>query len=275
MCDPHGCGDRRDRPPLVVPDAARRAFLKGIAGLPFAAMLFDPLRARAEADGVQMMEIVSEDETIARGALALPKAERAPAILLIHEWWGLDDGMKAMAAEFAALGYIAFAIDLFDAEPTRDPEAATRLIQGLDASVASNKLAAAIGWLEGHERGTGRIATVGSGFGGGWALNAALVRPVDATVIYYGNVDRTPEQLKSLHGPVLGHFGTQDQNITRDMVDRFAKAMEDAGKASLLQVYWYDADQGFASPTASRYDADDAKLAFDRSREFLQARLAG
>jgi carboxymethylenebutenolidase len=106
-------------------------------------------------------------------------------------------------------------------------------------------------------------------------LNASLARPVDATVVYYGNVDKTAAELKSLHGPVLGHFGTQDQNLTREMVERFEKAMQEAGKGNLLQVYWYDADQAFANPTGGRYDADDARLARDRTLEFLKTRLAG
>jgi carboxymethylenebutenolidase len=275
MGDLDGCGGHRDLPTIVAADEARRAFLKGLASLPLAAILFDPLLARAQADRTQMTEIVTGDGKTVRGALALPPAEKAPAILLVHEWWGLDDEVKTMAAEFAAQGFVAFAIDLFDQDRTTDPETAMKLVQGLDPAVATEKLQTALGWLESHERGTGRIGTIGWGFGGGWSLNASLARPVDATVVYYGNVDKTAAELKSLHGPVLGHFATQDQNITREMVERFEKAMQEAGKGNLLQVYWYDADQAFANPAGGRYDADDARLAWDRTLEFLKTRLAG
>jgi carboxymethylenebutenolidase len=262
-------------PPIVVPDAARQAFLKGLASLPLAAVLFDPLLARAQADRTQMTEIVTGDGKTVRGALALPTAAKAPAILLIHEWWGLNDEIRTMAAEFASQGFVAFAIDLYDKESTTDPKVAMELVQGLDPAVATEKLVTALGWLESHERGNGRIATIGWCFGGGWSLNAALARPVDATVVYYGNVNKTAAELKALHGPVLGHFGTQDRNITRDMVERFEKAMQEAGKGDLLRVYWYDADHAFANPTGGRYDADDARLAWDRTMEFLNTRLSG
>jgi carboxymethylenebutenolidase len=148
------------------------------------------------------------------------------------------------------------------------------LVQGLDQEVATAKLVAAIEWLAAHERGTGKVATIGWCFGGGWSLNASLATPVDATVIYYGNVEKTAAQLEPLYGPVLGHFGTQDKFITRDMVDRFETAMAEAGKSQFLTVYWYDADHAFANPSGARYDASDAKLAWDRTVEFLRAGLA-
>jgi carboxymethylenebutenolidase len=274
MCDLDGCGAHRDMPPIVVPDEERRAFLKGLVALPLAAVLFDPILARAQAENAEMVEIPIEGAKPARGALALPEAGGAPALLLIHEWWGLNDEIKAVAAEFAKLGFVAFAIDLFDSEPATEPDGAMKLVQGLDRAVATAKLVATVGWLVEHERTNGKVATVGWCFGGGWSLDASLATPVSATVIYYGDVDKTPAELKALSGPVLGHFGTLDRNITRDMVERFEKAMVEAGKADLLTAYWYEADHAFANPSGARYDADDARLAWDRTLEFLRAALA-
>jgi carboxymethylenebutenolidase len=274
MCDLHGCGAHRDLPPIIVPDEERRAFLKGLVSLPLAAVLFDPLLARAQAESLEMVEVPIEGAKPARGALALPDAASAPAVLLIHEWWGLNDQIKAVAAEFAKLGFVAFAIDLFDSPPATDPDGALKLVRDLDRAVVTAKLVAAVGWLAGHERTNGRVATVGWCFGGGWSLDASLATPVSATVLYYGNVDKTAADLKALSGPVLGHFGTLDQSITRDMVERFEKAMADAGKANLLTVYWYEADHAFANPSGARYDADDARLAWDRTVEFLRTGLA-
>jgi carboxymethylenebutenolidase len=274
MCDLHGCGRHRAMPPIIVPDAERRAFLKGLASLPLAAVLFDPLLARAQASTLEMIEIEVDGTDPVRGAVALPAADTAPAVVLIHEWWGLNDQIKAVAAELARLGFVAFAIDLFDSEPAAEPDIAMQLVQNLDPDVANNKLVAAIDWLAAHERGTGKVATVGWCFGGGWSLDASLATPVDATVIYYGNVEKTAAQLETLYGPVLGHFATQDQFITRDMVQRFETAMAEAGKSQFLTVYWYDADHAFANPSGARYDASDAKLAWDRTIEFLRAALA-
>ena len=269
-----GCGTPRDLPPIAVPDEGRRAFLKGLATLPLAAaVLFDPVLARGQAESTEMVEIPIEGAKSARGALALPAAESAPALLLIHEWWGLNDQIKAVAADFAKLGFVAFAIDLFDSEPATEPDGAVKLVQGLDGAVATAKLVAAVGWLAEHERTNGRVATIGWGFGGGWSLDASLATPVSATVVYYGNVDKTALDLKALSGPVLGHFATLDQSITRDMVERFEKAMAEAGKADLLTAYWYEADHAFANPSGGRFDADDARLAWDRTVEFLRAGL--
>ncbi len=274
MRGPHGCGTRRDMPPIALADEQRRAFLKGLAALPLAAGLLGPVLARAQADSAEMVEVPIEGAKPVRGALALPAAERAPALLLIHEWWGLNDQIKAVATDFAKLGFVAFAIDMFDSEPTTEPEGAVKLVNGLDGTVATAKLVATVRWLAEHERTNGRVATIGWGFGGGWSLDAALATPVSATIIYYGNVDRTAADLKALSGPVLGHFGTLDRSITRDMVERFEKAMAEAGKADLLTAYWYEADHAFANPDGGRYDPDDARLAWDRTLEYLRAGLA-
>ena len=104
---------------------------------------------------------------------------------------------------------------------------------------------------------------------------SAIATPVDATVIYYGRVTHNAEDLKALSGPVLGHFGTLDENINKAMVGGFEESMKEAGKADELTVYWYEADHAFANPTGARYDADDAKLAWERTQDFLKANLTG
>lgn len=274
MCDLHGCSRHRTMSPIIVPNAQRRAFLKGLASLPLAAVLFDPVLARAQADALQLVKLEIEGADPVQGALALPAGEVGPAVLLIHEWWGLNDQIKAVAAEFAKLGFVAFAVDLFDSEPATDPDAAKALVEGLEPEVATTKLIAAIEWLVGYERTTGKVGTIGWCFGGGWSLDASLATPVDATVIYYGNVEKTAAELEPLYGPALGHFATEDEFITREMVERFERAMAEAGKSEFLTVYWYAADHAFANPSGARYDASDAKLAWDRTVEFLRVALA-
>ncbi len=118
---------------------------------------------------------------------------------------------------------------------------------------------------------TGKVGTVGWCFGGGWSLNTALARPVDATVAYYGRVNKSAADLASLDGPVLGHFATRDNWINADMVGGFEAAMDDAGK--IYTNHWYEADHAFANPTQPRYDAEDAALSWDRTLAFLAANL--
>ena len=196
---------------------------------------------------------------------------QAPGIVVIQEWWGLNDQIKSVAAELADQGYVALAADLYDGKVTTDPGQAQALMEAMDPAKATDILASWIDWLKGHGGGNGKIATIGWCFGGGWSLNASLAAPVDATVIYYGRVDQPAEKLGSLKGPVLGHFGEKDQWINHKMVSGFETAMKSAGKP--LTVYWYNANHAFANPTGANYDKPDAQLAWSRTLEFLKRQL--
>lgn len=109
-------------------------------------------------------------------------------------------------------------------------------------------------------RANGKVAVIGWCCGGGWSLDASLAAPVNATVIYYGNVKKSAADLKPLKGPVLGHFATQGKFINRPLVEGFVAVMKEAGKS--LEHYWYDADHAFANPTGARYDKPDVLLAW-------------
>ena len=90
-------------------------------------------------------------------------------------------------------------------------------------------------------------------------------------MIYYGQLPQSAAEVKSVAGPVLGHFGEKDKFITREMVAGFERAMKEAGKP--LTVHWYDADHAFANPTGANYDKEDAQLALKRTLEFLKQAL--
>ncbi|HUF86757.1 MAG TPA: dienelactone hydrolase family protein [Thermohalobaculum sp.] len=262
-------------PPIAVSEADRRAFLAGLASLPLATVLAWPELARAQAGRLEPVEIAVAGGAPATGVIGLPEARPAPAVLLIHEWWGLNDQIKAVAAELAAQGYIALAIDLHGGEVASTPEQARALTGSVDPAQATAQLVAAIGHLRGHAASNGRVGTLGWCFGGAWSLNASIAAPVDATVIYYGRVNRDAEDLAALAGPVLGHFGTEDRSIDAAMVDGFERAMQEAGKRDLLTVHWYEADHAFANPTGARYDAEDAALAWERTLAFFAEHLRG
>ena len=238
--------------------------------LPLATVLFDPELARAEASRLDTVSIDVPGAEPATGALALPDVEDAPALLLFPEWWGLNDQIKSVAAEFARLGFIAYAFNLFNAPPVTTSEAAEAQTLSLDSSLATKQSVAVIDWLRKHPKGNGRVGTIGWCFGGGWSLYSSVATPVDGTVIYYGPMDVTTDQLKALKGPVLGNFASEDTIVTEKEVKAFESEMDAAGKASDLTVYWYDADHAFANPTDARYDAPDASLAWDRTLAFLR-----
>ena len=272
MCTLDGCGTKSALPPIVVPEADRRAFLQGLVGLPIAAILADPALAQGAAGRVEMVSIPTPRDRAISLAVALPARPKAPVVILIHEWWGLNDQIKAVAAELAKEGYLAIAVDLFG-KVAGNADEAKALMTNLDAEWATQALVALAQWARRHERSTGKLGTIGWCFGGGWSLNTSLATPVDATVVYYGNVKKTADQVKTLAGPVIGHFGTQDKSIDAAMVGGFEKAMKDAGKAYRLTVYWYDADHAFANPTGARYDAEDAALAWQRTLHFFKQTL--
>ncbi|MBT7612751.1 MAG: dienelactone hydrolase family protein, partial [Rhodospirillaceae bacterium] len=207
-----------------------------------------------------------------QAAWGAPAQAQALSVLLVHEWWGLNDQIKTMAADLAKQGYLALAVDLYNGHVTDKPDEARKLVGGVDGAAATDTVGSWLRWLKGHQLASGKSATIGWCFGGGWSLNASMARPVEATVVYYGNVSRTAEELAALEGPVLGHFATRDQWINDAMVDGFTGAMMAAQKP--LTVYWYEADHAFANPTSARYDEDDAALSWQRTLAFLDETLA-
>lgn len=273
MCKLDGCGKDAGLPPIVVSETDRRAFLAGAMSLPLAAVLFHPDLARAQAAGLEPLEFDTEGGGKASGVLAMPAETPAPAVILIHEWWGLNDSIKTMAREFADRGYVAFAIDLYGGEVADTPEGARELMSSMDEGAARDKLASAVAFLKDHEATNGKVGTVGWCFGGGWSINTATAADVDATVVYYGRLPSDAAELESVDAPVLGHFGTEDDNINPEMVGAFERAMEAAGKSDLLEVHWYVADHAFANPSGARYDADDAALALARTMTFFEKNL--
>ncbi len=251
---------------------SRRQALTGLAaGVPLAAILNDPALAEAVAATLTTVAATTPSGRSVRASLAVPAKMPAPAVLLIHEFWGLNDQIRAVAAEAAREGMLALAIDLYDGAVASERDAARKLMEAVDPAAATETAAFWVRWLKAHADGTGKVATLGWCFGGGWSLNASIAEPVDATVIYYGRVDRPAEQLARLKGPVLGHFASRDAWINAEMVGAFEKAMAAAGKR--LTLHWYDADHAFANPTGARYDAEDAKLAWERTRVFLKETL--
>jgi carboxymethylenebutenolidase len=252
--------------------SARRDVLTGFAGLSLAALLADPVRVAAAAAGLETVTIETASGRRVSGALALPAKTPAGGVMLVHEWWGLNDQIKSVAAELANSGFVAVAVDLYGGKVTGDPTEAQALMGGVDAGQARETVTAWIDRLYGMKQVNGKVATLGFCFGGGWSLDASLAHPVDATVIYYGRCDQTPAELQKLKGPVLGHFGGKDAYIDPTMVQGFATALKQDGKRADLYTY-ADANHAFANPTGQNYQKADARLAWDRTVAFLKANL--
>lgn len=275
MCTIDGCGSKSGLPSIELSETDRRAFLAGAASLPLATVLAFPELAAAQAARLEPVQVETQSGRKALGVIAMPETLPAPAIVLIHEWWGLNDQIKSVAADLAKQGFIALAVDLYDGQVAANPDEARALIKGLDADRATDALVSVVNFLKTHEASNGKVASLGWCFGGGWSLNTAIAAPIDAAVIYYGRVNKSADELASLDAHVLGHFGTEDRSINPQMVGEFRREMEKAGKAGQLTVHWYKANHAFANPTGSRYDEDDAELAWARTLAFFYQHLNG
>lgn len=259
----------------MIKSTTRRNVMGGLAGLSLASLLSDSNRVAAAAAGLENVTAKVRGKSV-KAALALPEGSSAQkslgAVMLVHEWWGLNDQIKAVASEIARLGYMALAIDLYRGNVASNPEDAKKYMQAVDPSVARETMEAWIDWLRQQPQSSGKIVALGWCFGGGLALQASLDRPLQGTIVYYGNVARDPQDLAKLQGPVLGQFASKDQWINAAMVEKFTRDMKSAGKE--LESYVYIADHAFANPTGKNYDAEDARLAWERSVAFLKRVLA-
>lgn len=218
------------------------------------------------------------DDELVYGHFVFPAdmVDPLPAIIVIHEWWGLNDNVRAMADRLAGEGYIVLAVDLFGGESATAPEQARQQM----LSVVENPQAANENMRQAYEfvnstAGAPRIGSLGWCFGGGWSLNTAMLFPdeLDATVIYYGQVTDDAERLRPITSPILGLFGGLDQGITVESVQNFEAALERLRKNYDIHIY-PGADHAFANPTGTAYNATAAEDAWQKTVEFLDLHLA-
>ena len=216
------------------------------------------------------------DNELVYGYLAYPSGmtEPLPAIVMIHEWWGLNDNIRAMANRFAAEGYMVLAVDLYGGETAAYAGAArVKMLEVVENSEqAQDNLRQAVGFL--NIAGAPAIASLGWCFGGGWSLKSAMLFPeeLDATVIYYGQVTNDDEKLRVIESPLLGFFGGADRGISVDSVNAFEAALQRLRKDHEIHIY-PDVGHAFANPTGNNYNPDAAEDAWNRTLEFLARNL--
>jgi len=210
------------------------------------------------------------------GYLATPQgaSASAPGLIVIHEWWGLNDNIRSMARQLAGEGYAALAVDLYGGKVADRPDGAMQLVRSVDEDAARANLRAAYHYLE--KRGASRIGVIGWCFGGGWSLQTALLFPdsLDAAVIYYGHLVTDPEKLAGLRVPIQGHFGAEDSSIPLDQIHRFGELLDSLGVTEHMYVY-QGAGHAFANPSGTRYVKAAADTAWGRTLSFLREHLAG
>lgn len=224
-------------------------------------------------------ELHGETITIAgtQAYLSIPKDAVAPlpAVIVVHEWWGLNDHVRHWADRLAADGYVTLAVDLYGGQVATDPDTAMTLMKAVDENTAYAILDAAKAYLAGDPRfAADKQAVIGWCFGGGWSLRQAMADPeLDAAVIYYGHPVTDAATLAKINAPLLGVFANQDEAIPPKVVDEFAKAIETAGKS--MELHRYDAVHAFANPSNAKYDQKSAADAWNHVRSFLAKHLKG
>ena len=202
--------------------------------------------------------------------------EPLPAIIIIHEWWGLNDNVRAMADRIAGEGYMVLAVDLYNGKTASSPgEARVMMLEVVeDPEQARENIRGAYAFLE--TAGAPRVGSLGWCFGGGWSLNTAQLFPddLDASVIYYGQVTDDEDKLRPINAPILGLFGAEDTGIPVESVEAFRTALQRLRKDHEIHIY-PGAGHAFANPTGKNYNADAATDAWNKTIDFLNRHLSG
>lgn len=201
------------------------------------------------AIGPENVSFPSGHETV-RGVLYRPKgAGPFPAIVVIHEWWGLTPWVKDQAKMFAERGYVTLAVDLYRGQVATDPEMAHELMRALPQDRGLMYLKSGLAYLKTLKFvEPDRIGAVGWCMGGSFAMQFAIAAPsLRAVAINYGAPETDPTQLKKIRAAILGNFGAHDHGITPDDVKDFAKEMKKIGHPVNVKEY-PDAGHAFQNP---------------------------
>ncbi|MGH8195077.1 MAG: dienelactone hydrolase family protein [Woeseiaceae bacterium] len=218
------------------------------------------------------------DDELFYGHFVFPSdmVEPLPALIVVHEWWGLNDDVRAAADKLAAEGYIVLAIDLFGGKTADLPASARELMLEVleNPESANENIRQAYAFVR-DTAGAPTVGSVGWDFGGAWALNTALLFPddLDAVVIYYGQVIDSADKLAPLNVPILGLFAENDRVITVESVQKFQDALDSLGKTYEIEIF-PGTGHAFANPKANHYDAAVAAQAWQRTVEFLDQYLS-
>jgi len=212
-------------------------------------------------DGVTMKGYVVYDSS---------KTDKRPAVLVVHEWWGLNDYIKKQSEQMANdLGVNVIALDLYDTQVATTPNDAVKIMQ----SVKTERAMAIIHGAYNYVGANAKVFTIGWCFGGGWSLQTAIEggKQVVGCIMYYGQPEEDVNRLKTINCDIIGFFGNKDTHPSPEMVDKFIKTADAAGVK--LAVNRYDATHAFANPSNPNYNKDATADAYAKVKEFVMARM--
>ena len=203
-------------------------------------------------------------------------SDKLPAVVMIHEWWGLNENIKNMANMLAKQGFVVLAADLYKGEVADNPQRAMELVQSVrnNQNDSTKNLQAAVKYLGSLPNvDSSKIASLGWCFGGGQSLQLALNsqdHPLAATIIYYGTplvTDKEP--LSKIKWPVLGIFGDKDQAIPLEQVNLFRKSLDQNVITNEIHIY-KGVGHAFANPSGDNYAPKETEDAWQKTLSFLK-----
>ena len=202
--------------------------------------------------------------------------EAAPAVIVVHEWWGLNGQIRDVARRLSREGYVAIVPDLYHGKVAGDPERAHELLRGLEDARALASLRAAARWIRSQpQTAKSRIGVVGFCMGGALSQAFALdTAEVAAAVMFYGTPETDPQRLASLMAPLQGHFGAEDEGISVERVEALKAGLQQAGKVGEIYIY-PGAGHAFMNEQQPGYRPEAARLAWVRTLDFLQKHVKG
>ncbi len=227
------------------------------------------------ASDTKTVTYTSGDETVSGELYTPPGKGPFPALIVIHEWWGLNGWVKEQAAKLSDQRYITLAVDLYRGKVASTPEEAHEIMRGVPEDRAKRDLHSAFEFLASQPNvKKDRIGAIGWCMGGGYSLDVALQQPtLAADVINYGHLATDPNSLEKIHAPILGIFGALDKGIPPADVKKFAETLQKMGKKIEIKIY-DDAGHAFENPNnKDGYREADAADAWQRTLTFLASTL--
>ena len=202
--------------------------------------------------------------------------KKLPAVVMIHEWWGLNENIKNMANLLAKQGFVVLAADLYKGEVANNPERAMELVQIArnNQNNSINNLQSAVKYLSLLPNvDSSKITSLGWCFGGGQSLQLALnsqEHPLAATILYYGTPLVTDKALLSkIKWPVLGIFGDKDQAIPVEEINQFGTSLNQSGITNNIHIY-KGLGHAFANPSGDNYAPKETEDAWQKTLSFLK-----